>query len=690
MIKKLQRIFTVHLVFLLLLSKGASAQTIRLDLPGTDLAKVVTALQQQAPSINFSYSQESLEKVRLDRVQVKAGRLQDALEILQKRYGLHYLMDGNNVTLKYVPVAAPPAPRATEGHRIEGTVSDENGQPLKGATVHVKGSGNTVPTDENGHYSIEAAAGCRLEISSVGFSTREVLVKDGSSLDVRLKEGANVLNEVVLVGYQKMRKSDFTGGVASVKAKELNVSAPTLGQALVGKVAGVVVSQTDGSPYASTKIRVRGVGSINAGSDPLYVIDGYPVGNDLYINPNDIESIDILKDAASAAIYGSRASGGVVLITTKRGKDGKGKLEYDFQYCVDQLAKKVKLLNGPPLPQLVVDGRNDSYRDLVQNAGLPWNDNMFKDDNTTRNAKIPGNAGSISIPTELYDFANGTVIPPKYNTDWQDALYRNAAFVRHNLSFSGGTKTIRYALSGAYQSQDGIMVNTGQQRVNFRANVDADISDKLKEVPNLSLPSNPHHEPHNAHQHHSPAFGALIYMPIFPVYNADGSLATNLAAAQSAAYGYQSIENPVATAERTQSTRKGNQNTYNAFASYELLSHLVFKANLGLQTYNEQYQYYLPSSLSAGIYPPFSPQAVAAAYATSMTKTMKDQLAEFTLNYNRQFGKHSLNLLGGYTVQKTDINVLNVTARGVQSDLIHHITSGAQGQVTVNTPATVA
>ncbi len=693
MIKKLQRNLTVYGVLILLLSigQGALAQAIRLDLPGTDLAKVVAALQQQAPGINFSYNQELLEKVHLDRVQVKSGRLQDALETLQKKYGLHYLMDGNNVTLKYVPAAPPPAPRATEGQqRIEGTVRDESGQPLKGATVHVKGSKMTVPTDENGHYSIEAAAGSLLEISSVGFATQEVLVKDGSSLDVRLKEGANVLNEVVFVGYQKMRKSDFTGAVASVKAKELNVSAPTLGQALVGKVAGVVVSQVDGSPYASTKIRVRGVGSINAGSDPLYVIDGYPVGNDLYINPNDVESIDILKDAASAAIYGSRASGGVVLITTKRGKDGKGKLEYDFQYGVDQIAKKVKLLNGPQFAQLVVDGRNDSYKDLVQNAGHTWSDAMYSDNNATRNINSPGNAASTNIPPELYDFPNQKVITPKYNTDWQDALYRNAPFVRHNLSFSGGSKTVRYALSGAYQSQDGIMLNTGQQRVNFRANVDGDISDKLKVGANLSYTGNTNQETQEGRWDHSPAFGALIYMPVFPVYNPDGSLATNLAAAESTPYGYQSIENPVATAERTQISRKGNRATYNAFGSFELISHLVFKANLGLQTYGEQYQYYLPSSLSAGVSPPFSAPAIAAAYATNMTKAMKDQLAEFTVNYNRQFGKHSLTVLGGYTVQRTDSNVVSVTARGFQNDLIPDITAGGQGQITVNTAASSA
>jgi TonB-dependent SusC/RagA subfamily outer membrane receptor len=193
-------------------------------------------------------------------------------------------------------------------------------------------------------------------------------VAGNAPLNITLKQDALMLNEVVAVGYQTMRKSDLTGAISSVKAKELNLTTPTVGQALVGKVAGVQIAQVSGAPYVGTKIRVRGVGSVNASSDPLYVIDGYPAGNDVFINPNDIESIDIFKDAASAAIYGSRAAGGVVLITTKRGKEGKGKLEYEYQFGVHQLSKKVDLLNSSEFAQLMIDGRNGSYRDLMVNA----------------------------------------------------------------------------------------------------------------------------------------------------------------------------------------------------------------------------------------------------------------------------------------------------------------------------------
>ncbi len=673
-------------ILLLLLGVGqrSLAQRIQLDLRETDLAKVVVALQQQAPTVNFTYSQEVLEKVHVDHLQLKAATLQEALEILQRRYGLHFLMDGNNVTLKYVPLAPKDAAPMGEARKIVGTVADENGLPVSGVTVHVRGTQTSVATNESGAYTINAPVGAHLEISSVGYTPQDVVVKGSGPVDVRLRQGTDALNEFVFIGYQRMRKSDFTGAVASVKSSELNVSSPTLGQGLVGKVAGVVVSQTDGSPYASPKIRVRGMGSFNASVDPLYVIDGYPAGNDLYIDPNDVESVEILKDAASAAIYGSRAAGGVVLITTKRGKEGKNKLEYDYQYGEDQLAHKVKLLNGPQFAQLVIDGRNDSYKDLVQNQGGVWNDAMYSDNNNARVARV-GNGASVSIPPELYNFQTQTEITPKYNTDWQNEVYRNAAFMRHDLSFSGGSKTVRYRLSGDYQNQDGIMLNTGQQKVNFRTNIDADVNDKVKVGASISYTGFTNHETKEGRWDHSPAFGALIYMPVFPAYNPDGSVATNLADAESAQYGYQSIENPIATAERIQITRTGNRGTYNAFATYELIPHLIFKTNLGLQTYGEKYNYYLPTSLSSGVYPPFSPQAVESANDTAQTLNQKDQLAEFTLNYNKHFGLHGLDVLVGYTSQQTTTDILNISAKGYSNDLVPQITGGNPSQTTINT-----
>ncbi len=558
---------------------------------------------------------------------------------------------------------------------VSGLVTDENNQPLPGVSVYDKNNrAHGTATDANGKYTIAVAQGTTLVFSFVGYLPYEAAVGSSGAINVKLKPQANLLNEVVAIGYQSIRKSDVTGAISSVKANELNLSAPTLGQALVGKVAGVTVSQTDGAPYQGTKIRVRGIGSFNASSDPLYVIDGYPAGNDVYINPDDIASIDILKDAASASIYGSRASGGVVIITTKHGKDGKGKFEYDVQTGIDQLAHKVKLLNADQYAQLVIDGRNNTYHDLWVNAGHTWNDAMYSDANATRVTNV-GNAASVQIPTDIYNFATQSLIHQTVNTDWQDELYHNAFYQKHNLSFSGGSGGIHYFISGAYQNQDGIIHTTGQERYNFRTNVDGDVSKRLHVGANISYTQNYNKEVQEGRFDHGPILGALIYMPYFPAYNADGSLATNAAASQSPLYGYQSIENPVALAERTKITRKGYRSTYNATASYLILPGFSAKVNLGTQTYNEKYDYYLPTSLSSGANPPGSAASILAANAVAQTISQLDRLGEFTLNYNKQFGKHHIDALAGYTAQKTSSDVLSVLARGFQNDNVEEITA---------------
>jgi TonB-linked SusC/RagA family outer membrane protein len=577
---------------------------------------------------------------------------------------------------------------ANAATQISGTVTDEHNQPLPGVTVRVKNTTQGVSTDVNGKYTVSAEPGSVLTYSFIGYVTREITVGNAAVIDVKLAPQANMLQEVVAIGYQTIRKSDLTGSISSVKASDLNLSAPTLGQALAGKVAGVQVSQTSGAPYASTKIRVRGVGSFSASSDPLYVIDGYPASNDIFINPEDVESIDVLKDAASAAIYGSRASGGVVLITTKKGKEGKGRFEYDVQTGINQLGKKVKLLNSDQAAQLLIDGRNNSYKDLWINAGKTWNDAMFSDANATRIANV-GNAGSVSIPTDLYDFGTQSLIHQTVNTDWQDELYQNAFFQKHSLSFSGASSGIRYYVSGGYQKQDGIIRSTGQDRINFRTNIDGDVSKKLHVGANVAYTQNTNREAQEGRFDHGAVLGALIYMPYFPAYNPDGSLATNAEAAQSTAYGYQSIENPVALATRTKITRKGYRSTYNANATYTILPGFSAKVNLGTQTYNEKYDYYLPTSLSSGAFPPGSTQSIAAATATAQTITQVDRLAEFTLNYNKQFGQHHFDALAGYTAQKTTTDLISVSAKGFQNDNIPEITGkGADASFFTLNPVT--
>ena len=583
--------------------------------------------------------------------------------------------------------------------KVSGTVTDENGKPLAGVSVALKNNKKGAYTDAIGHFELEAIEGDVLVVSNIGFVRQEVTVAR-AIINIQLKEDVKQLEEVS-IGYQRLRKSDVTGAISSVKASELNLSTPTISQALVGKVAGVQVSQVSGAPYSGTKIRVRGIGSINASSEPLYVIDGYAVGgnissgpgnggagtggfnpatagNDIFVNPDDIESIEILKDAASAAIYGSRASGGVVIITTKRGKTGKGKFEYDYQLGVNKLAHKVKMMNAAEFAQVFIDGRNNNYHDVLVAKGIVWNDAFYSDDNATRTAK--GGGASSNILKSIYDFPTQKMITPTVNTDWQDALYKSALVQRHSLSFSGGKDGVRYAISGGYMDQPGILTATFQKRINFRANIDGDISKKLKVSSSVAITNNDNREVQEGRFNNGPILGALVMMPIFSVYNADGTLQLGKASEQTDGYAYsfQTIENPVAQAQKVNITRKGLRGTYNATAAYQILPALMVKVNLGLQTYNEKYDYFYPTTLSNGVNPPGSAAAIAAAQASAQTIASLDKMAEFTLNYKKEFGgNHRFDAIAGYTAQETNTDIISVTAKNFSNDIVPEIT--AQG-----------
>jgi TonB-linked SusC/RagA family outer membrane protein len=673
---------------------AADGQTInntRITVNAENLSvKQVFSIIEQKTAFIIGYD-NSIDVKRHVNVHAENQTVAEVLKSLLRDYkGMISQVDEHHVLINAEKVQKPQAPAPVKAPeliqiRVTGTVTDETGQPLPGVNVYDKQAKTGVSTNVDGKYAVETATGSTLVFSFVGYESQEVIIVAGQTeINVRMKPSSNILNEVVAVGYQTVRKSDFTGAISSVKADELNVSAPTLGQALVGKVAGVQVQQVSGAPYSSTKITVRGVGSINASSDPLYVIDGYPAGNDLFINPEDVESIDILKDAASAAIYGSRAAGGVVLITTKHGSKNESKVEYDYQAGINQLAKKVNLLNANQFAQLVIDGRNDTYKDLWIAAGHTWNDAMYSDNNATRVTNV-GNAASVQIPASFYDFASQTLIPQSINTDWQNELYRNALSQTHTLAFSGNSSNTRYYLSAGYQDQQGIMLSTGQEKYNLRANIDGSIGKRIKITANLAFTQNTNQETQDGRWDHSPAFGVLIYPPTAPAYNPDGSIATNVVAAQSVAYGYQSIENPLATAEDIKISRVGNRGTYNLQATYNILDGLSFKANVGMQTYGENYNYYLPTAISNGANPPYSSQSIAAAKAIQSTTNFQDQLSELTLNYSKQFGKHHFEALGGYSAQKTVNNVLSVQGLGFQNDNVPNITGAAPSQITLYT-----
>ena len=559
---------------------------------------------------------------------------------------------------------------------VNGSVVDPNGEPIIGAGVIVKGAPSRGSiTDASGNYSIVAHKGETLIFSCIGYAAQEILLTGAPRVDVVLSEDTSFIEETVVVGYAPMRKSDFTGSISSVKAGELPATVPSMGQALVGKVAGVEVRQASGAPGDGTTLRVRGTNSLTAGSTPLYVVDGYPASEDVYINPADIESIDILKDAASAAIYGSRGASGVVLITTKRGSaDTDATVSYDFSYGVQTIERKAKLLNSEQFRDLFIDAKNNTYRLKATAAGVTWDP---WDNNEVRLSK-GFSRSDVCIPDMFIDFANRERKPQQYDTDWQDLVFTPAGMQKHNLSVRGGTKNIRYMASLGYMNQDGIIAPSNHNRLNARVNLDAKVNDYLNVSVNYSM--------YDAFNKMVQAAGrclddgivqsTLMYLPNFPAYDENGDFARSaMIQMNKDSWGINFPENPLVIAHELDQSKKISRHNLNVKATLTLLEGLDLTANLGQQWYNERYNYYRPMSIGQGAVPAYSPELATANIGRTTSTYDVDRLGEFTLSYKKQFGKHHVDALAGYTMQRKTYDRVGVEAKGFADDRIHEVTA---------------
>jgi TonB-linked SusC/RagA family outer membrane protein len=376
---------------------------------------------------------------------------------------------------------------------ITGTVTaGEDGKAISGVSVIVKGAGGGTTTGTNGAYSIKVPAGnVSLVFSSVGYATQEVGIKDQTAVDVVLLAENKSLDDVVVIGYGTQRKRDLTGAVSSVKAKDLVISSgPEVGNMLKGKVAGLTIRQNSAQPGGGLDILVRGAGSVNADNRPLFVVDGFPI-SDLQqpesggryqagsqsilnsFNPNDIESIEVLKDASATSIYGSRAANGVILITTKRGSEGAVKLQYSNNFSVQKYKNPFDVLPLNEWMQL----RNEAGQEQwdFDNGVIPYGTKTRADAEAN---PVNGLYRKLYTQNAINNVGRGT--------DWFDLVTRDGATAQHNISMSGGTKLTKYLLSGNYYDQKGIVKNSGLKRYSVRANIDQEISKYVKVGLNLT------------------------------------------------------------------------------------------------------------------------------------------------------------------------------------------------------------
>ena len=515
--------------------------------------------------------------------------------------------------------------------------------PLAGATVHIKGTTHEVSTDLKGNFQFVTGQKVPVTyiVSFVGYETEEVFVGEAKPITITLKESSSQLNDVVVIGYGTQKRKDVTGSVASVPKEAFDRTTPSFDNLLQGAVAGVAVSSSSGQPGATASIRIRGGNSLSFGNDPLYVIDGFIEYNNnnltngggvtgvstnalSTINPSDIESIDILKDAAATAIYGGQGANGVVIITTKRGKKGADNVSYSASYGTQQIDKKVSVLNGPQWASY--------YDDLVKAAGLKG---------------VTANQGII-------DSLGGETGQPAVSTDWASAAIKSNSVQNHQLSINGGDEKSRYSLSGNYFNQDGIVLGTNFTRETVRANYERNISSKLKINSSILASSSNENKltgtAYGDNTSYANAFSSLYFAnPLQQNKNSDGSYFTTYQPAVNTTYlyvnGLQITDNPINDIANTINNTKITRVLGNFSAEYKLLDGLVFKTTLGADILFTKLNSYAPSTVNAG-----NAGGTYTGVGSVGNINYLKWLNENTLTYDFKIqSKHYFTLLGGYT-----------------------------------------
>ncbi|WP_276499485.1 SusC/RagA family TonB-linked outer membrane protein [Pontibacter litorisediminis] len=572
-------------------------------------------------------------------------------------------------------LAAQAAGPITVSGRITGAT---DGAPLIGASVVEKGTSNGTATDAEGRFTLTVRPNATLVVTYIGFNAQEVAVNNRTDLEIALDADQKQLQEVVVVGYGTQRKKDLTGSVVSLSTEELlPVPAASFDQLMQGKVAGTQISQTTGAPGGNVNIVIRGISSITGGNQPLYVIDGYAIGaggggsdvssfngnsfsssgmanntvnkiNPLStINPADIESIEILKDASATAIYGSRGANGVVIITMKRGRQGRPSISLEASGGVQTLANKLDLLDARQFAAFVADGRDNAWVYAGGDAADP---------NEAR-------SGATRVKPE---FRNPEAIT--VNTDWQDVIFRPAAIQNYQLSASGGKEDLTYYIGGGYFDQDGIIEGSDFKKFNLRTNLDVDLTKRLRL--GVSVAGSHSWGDFARAEGHLGQRGlisaALASSPALPIYDAEGNYSSELLDPLGVP-----VENPLLILDEFSDKRQSSNFFTNNYLEYELLEGLTLRSSIGINYIVDKTRLWKSSEI--GEWGAKTSPATAGAH----NRTSLNWLNENTVNFQRVFNeRHSLNAVAGFTAQKDVMEMLQAGATDFPTDHIQFLAGG--------------
>lgn len=582
--------------------------------------KEVFKIIENKTGYSFAYEREILDKnIRLNRSYNAKTSLSDILLDISREASLHFKQINNNIIVDKIirnQEIKDEIEVIIQTRNISGKVTSyDDGEALPGVNVVEKGTSNGTVTNVQGEYALEVAEGATLVFSSVGYTTEEVIVENQSVVDLVMTPDIQQLQELVVVGYGTQKKRDLTGSMTGVKEESFNqgiVAAPE--QLMQGKLSGVNITLNSGRPGANSTVRIRGGTSISASNSPLYVIDGVPVafssgffqknGGDRMstsannplnlLNPGDIESIDVLKDASAAAIYGSRGANGVILITTKKGKAGQTRLDYSNYIGVSNVRKKLDVLSA------------DQYRNYLD-----------------QNAETIG---------EYLD--GGT------STDWQDEIYQTALTHSHDVALSGGGGQTNYRASVHYLNQEGVIMSSRFEKLASRINVNhKTLNDRLSINLNLSNAFLNNDNAPNTNSAGGDTEGGIIrdalrFNPTFPVTNNQGE------------YTFLSIfnQNPVEQADLIDDETKTFRSLGNIQAEYEFTEWLKFNTNVGFTYETIGRNYYAPKASRIG--------AQNGGQASQESRENTSSLIETNLVLNKSFDKHAFTVLGGYSWQE--------------------------------------
>ncbi len=675
---KMKLTFLFLITGLIAVSASTYSQNTLLDIKVKDngIVSLFKEIEEKS-EFYFFYQKDELANLENISVDLKSAKVTEILDEVLQNTDLEYrIVDRYIIIRKDGKGLDDVESLMAQQKTVIGMVKDEKGMPLPGVTVVVKGTSQGTVTNVDGKYSLASVPENGVLIFSfIGLRTQEIAVGGQTSIDVTMQTDAIGLEEVIAIGYGTVKKSDLTGSVVSVGADKLKDRPYSNAlQSLAGQVSGVQITQTQGAPGLAPTIKVRGASSINAGTTPLYVIDGIPLEDNThrssstggssasnldynrnplnFINPNDIESIEVLKDASSAAIYGSRGANGVVIITTKQGKSGKTKIEATYEFSIANVNRKIEMMNAQEWIEFETAARNNTWATILKN-----NPNAVRGNNTI----IPE---EFSDPEWIARIGDGT--------DWQDVILRTAYSHNAQISASGGSEKTQFMISGGMLDNEGVVDQNEYNRITLRTNLKHKISDKFKIGANIGLSRTTDSSFGTAGKSDALSL-SLQSDPIFPLYVETGSLGFKDPSSiwnTFVKYGFQ-LWHPYSLTREMTKKKISNVTTANSYAEWNIIDGLSFKTALSANIEDTHYSQYWNEGQNWGY------SGWVSAQGTLKTLQSFNWVWENTLNYTKTIKEdHTIAALLGYTAQEQRFDYSDMTSGSFPNDMVKTLNAG--------------